>query len=139
MTLWQQLTQITSTHFQITEKGTHLLQGDGVVQIEKVSETELILTEKGKWILNDGQLIDYRSRYRWRWDNGRIHIAQWRGEEPVHLVTLRPTSPQEWHTEEAHLCGTDYYSAQLIQSKQLQIEWTIIGDKKNHHIIANYE
>ena len=134
---WKSLQAIRTTQFNIKEKGEHLLHGRGDVTIIPLSSDSFLLEESGIWELADGQQVEYRNRYRWTWDDGNcIQIAQWRGDEPVHLVTLRQNG-EEWHTDCPHLCGSDRYSA-VFYPAQLQLHWKIVGEKKDHLIFTQY-
>lgn len=146
-TCWDRLIHARRLAFtaesQSKQKGGWNGQGSGVVVAEKESESVLIFHEKGSWISDDGDQIAFTNTYRWTLDLKAYllsleHLR--RGvNHPVFLFHLAPQVDGSLKSVDVHKCKEDTYSGHLFcEPESLKFEWTIVGPKKNEHLVYYY-
>lgn len=95
--------------------------------------------ERGHYLTPRGQRIAMHNRYGWQRSEHGIVLYHLRHTEPVHLLELRPVSPQRWQTDEPHLCGADHYQAVLeVVGSGFDMQWQIRGSRKNERLAYRY-
>lgn len=144
---WNRLKIIRQFHFIARSrdpgKGGWNGQGSGNVLIHEASQTVLIFHERGTWHNKEGQEIHFNNTLRWTLDHQMRMISlehlRLGIDHPVFLFHLVPTDNQLLASVDSHLCEEDVYLATVPwDKKRIQLNWRVIGPKKNEEMEYYY-
>lgn len=86
-------------------------------------------------------ILTTRNVYLWHRDESTLllaHERQGRGAR-VPLVRLAPTAERTLTSQHPHLCHGDRYAASLqLRAASIQLDWNIVGPRKNEHLRCIY-
>ncbi len=144
MLAWQKLCQVQTLCFSAKSKSQNLTTGwnglgKGSVEVKKVDAHTLLFQEKGSWTSEDNKQFAFSNVFRWtlHTHEGAIRLEHLRFgiQNPVFLFALVPMDEHTLESLDAHLCKEDSYFGQLRCDKHfIQLNWRIIGPKKNEEI-----
>lgn len=144
---WKQLCAIRYLSFQAKSKANTETgwngAGKGEVLIKNESDKILIFNEKGSWIKEDGQEIDFTNTFRWILDlqSKMVSLEHLRfgANHPVFLFHLVPSGKNTLDSLDSHFCADDTYFGKVIfDPHSLNLQWRIIGPKKDEEISYLY-
>lgn len=144
---WKQLSGVKTLNFHAKTRSLEETgrrgKGRGEVVVVKEQENVLIFQEKGSWRGENGQQTDFTNVFRWTIDKGAGMIGlehlRFGMNHPVFLFHLIPTGKNQLASLDSHLCGGDTYLGKaLFDTQGIQLNWRIIGPKKNEEIDYYY-
>ncbi|MBY0529572.1 MAG: hypothetical protein K2P51_05215 [Rhabdochlamydiaceae bacterium] len=147
LSFWKQLSQVRALTFiaksKASEDHSSNGQGKGEVVVAKEGELTLTFTEKGNWLGSNGQMLDFHNTFRWNLDleAGMISLEHLRFgvNRPVFLFHLIPTGKTTLEALDPHLCAEDsYFGCASYDPQHIQLQWRIIGPRKNEEICYYY-
>jgi hypothetical protein len=142
--LWNQLGNITRIEFSARSDSGGIGwngKGSGFVDARKTGDNQLVFIESGTWISKDTSL-PFSNIFRWTKNTEIIQLEHLRyGEDnPVSLFSLTSMSNSCWKSQQPHYCEADIYDAEIrISGVLLEMNWTIIGPKKNETLRYVYQ
>ncbi|GAA5525175.1 hypothetical protein Maes01_01740 [Microbulbifer aestuariivivens] len=99
----------------------------------------LLFREQAKFTSSDGRELEMQNCYRWTRLPGSLRLEHLRRDEPVLLFELQPVTRHGFRSAEAHLCGADTYTAELLmRGSELELIWQIHGPRKNERLHYHY-
>lgn len=137
---WQRLgtTKELTIETGALEKRSHgvLRSGKGQVVVQKDGDATLIFHETGLWQGEDGHEVHFKNSYRWSLDLERRLISlehlRYGLKNPVFLFHLVPSGKNSLASLDSHLCANDMYLGSVVYNHHcIQLEWRVIGPKKN--------
>lgn len=144
---WERLISVKELTFHAKtrskEEGGWNGKGQGSVVVVKEKEMVMIFHEKGTWLGENNQELDFSNVFRWTLDSnaGMISLEHLRRgiNNPVFLFHLVPTGTDSLTSIDSHLCGGDTYFGQIFcDHHTLRLNWRVIGPKKNEEIDYYY-
>lgn len=145
LAFWEKLQGVTQLTFQAETKSKQgwTAKGQAEVIIEKTSSNTLIFNEKGYWQGKQEADVCFSNVLRWTLDVHDLVISLEhlrRGpRSPVFLFYLAPSGKHSLVSVDPHLCGKDTYFGHVhFDHDSLQLNWRVIGPKKNEEIDCYY-
>lgn len=144
---WQRLTTISKLTFTAQSKSPDNQgwngNGKGEVAVSKEGINTLTFVEKGSWVNQHGEEVNFSNVFRWTWDKkaGMIALEHLRRgiQQPVFLLHLVPAGDFALTSLDSHLCASDAYFGQVQFDEHLvRFNWRVIGTKKNEEIDYYY-
>jgi len=116
----------------------------GSVCVKKENDRTLLFTEKGRWVNQKIQSLDFRKILRWSiyYSNGLISLEHlhYGPARPVFLFHLAPIGSNRLQSIDSHLCLNDCYFGRIEFAKQhIQFLWRILGPRKNEILYHVYK
>jgi len=141
---WEKLLKVQNLCFSAKSKSVSLSTGwnglgKGAVEVKRENDHTLLFHERGSWVSEDNKQFEFSNVFRWsrRLTDGVINLEHLRfgAQNPVFLFSLVPMDGNTLESMEAHACNEDSYFGQLRCDKHfIQLNWRIIGPKKNEEI-----
>ncbi len=136
---WECLKQVQHVAIQTQSAG----QAFGSVVVEREKEGTLLFTEKGQWVHEGAQGIDFSKTLRWSIDHssGMISLEHlhYGRDRPVFLFHLSPIGPKKLQSIDSHLCSSDCYFGRIeFDEKRIRFLWRILGPRKNEVLYHTY-
>jgi hypothetical protein len=136
---WQRLEKVSQVSIQTQSAG----QAFGNVCVQKEKEGVLLFTEKGQWVHQTPQELDFSKTLRWSVDYSAGMIAlehlHYGSNRPVFLFHLAPIGPKSLQSIDSHLCLKDCYFGRIeFNEKQIRFHWRILGPRKNEILYHTY-
>jgi hypothetical protein len=138
ISFWAQLEKLTRLTF-IAKNG----KGTGSLLIKKAGDNILITKESGSWKDEKGSTTNFIGSFRWTLSHKEDLISlehmRYGENHPVFLFYLIPLDENTLISVESHLCNKDSYSGKVyFDSKGINLNWSVIGPKKNEEIRYYY-
>jgi len=141
--LWRKLPEIQNLSLSakskaITFTGWNGL-GKGTVQVKQVDEGTIHFHEQGQWITQQEKEMSFSNIFCWRLlkNPGVITLEHLRfgPNHPVFLFTLIPQEENTLESQQPHICKEDSYFGKVrCDDHFIQLNWRVIGPKKNEEI-----
>ncbi len=147
LAFWEKLSGVTQLTFNAKTKSKEERgwngKGKGEVSVVKEGSNTLIFHEKGVWHGEQDTEVSFSNIFRWILDRcaGVISLEHLRRgpEHPVFLFHLALSGKHSLSSVDSHLCGGDTYFGQIhFDRYSLQLNWRVIGPKKNEEIDYHY-
>ncbi|MEZ6963626.1 MULTISPECIES: DUF6314 family protein [unclassified Aeromonas] len=140
--LWRQLPQIGAFAFEANNGVGSATdwngRGEGEVLVTD-HHGGWLFVETGRYTTPHGRVLAMHNRFWWQRTEQGVRLSHLRHEKPVELFELRPGEDGRWFTAEPHLCGQDYYRAELTPTDNgFLLTWQIIGPRKNEGLSYRY-
>ena len=147
LAFWMRLSNVRRLKFYSKSK-TNLESGcngigKGEVVVIGESDSALLFQEKGSWKGENGQEMAFSNSFRWTLDRvaGMIYLEHLRygANYPVFLFHLIPSGKNSLESLDSHLCEKDAYFGRVTHDKErVELQWRIIGPKKDEEITYCY-
>ena len=140
---WEKMAQVISLTYSAKSKSSNMPVwnglGKGNVEVQRTHENVLIYNEKGVWISEEKHQLDFKNVFRWTLHpiQGVISLEHLRygPQHPVYLFDLVPSGINTMESVDAHVCHDDsYFGKMRCDQHYLQLNWRVIGPKKNEEI-----
>ncbi len=143
LTFWERLHAIQSFSLSAKSKAFTLTGwnglGKGNVDSKVVNDDTLIFHEQGKWINREQNNMEFRNTYKWNLHKSQNLISlehlRFGIQNPVFLFKLRPIDEFTLESIDPHHCKDDAYFGKVrCDSHYIQLNWRVIGPRKNEEI-----
>lgn len=136
---WQRLEKVHLVSIQTQSAG----QAYGHVLVKKEKSEKLLFIEKGQWVHQANQEIDFSKTLRWTIDYSAGVIAlehlHYGADRPVFLFHLAPTGSKSLQSIDSHVCLNDCYFGRIeFNDSHIRFLWRIIGPRKNEVLYHIY-
>jgi hypothetical protein len=136
---WKRLQAVQQVTIQTQSAG----QAFGKVHVKKENERTLLFTEKGHWLQQTPQELEFNKMLRWTIDYSTGMIAlehlHYGSRSPVFLFHLAPIGPNRLQSIDSHLCLNDCYFGRIeFNDQQIRFLWRILGPRKNEILYHTY-
>ncbi|NGX60000.1 MAG: hypothetical protein KR126chlam3_01161 [Chlamydiae bacterium] len=145
---WKQLSAVNKLEFtsqcRKIPPSFESRKGIGEVKIQDKGEDEITFFEKGKWQgIHSKSEVAFTNVFRWRLNpkTGLISLDHLRlgTNRPVFLFTLSLVDGNLFKTLQPHECKEDtYFGSVLFDKHYIQLNWRIVGPKKNELLSVVY-
>ena len=136
---WKRLQRVHALSIQTQSSG----QAFGNVCVKKENNETLLFTEKGQWVHQTCQDLDFSKVLRWSIDYSAGMIAlehlHYGSNRPVFLFHLAPIGPKSLQSIDSHLCLNDCYFGRIdFNERHIRFLWRILGPRKNEILYHIY-
>lgn len=115
--------------------------GEGRLEITQGNDCVRFFESGTFTVVGGSRSVPIRNVYRWELYHDHIGLFHERRgvEAAVALFDLIPVSEDSLVSAEAHQCAADAYSARLVLTPGgLDLEWRILGPRKDERILYHY-
>lgn len=142
-TFWERLRSVQSFSLSAKSKAFTITGwnglGKGSVDVKVGLNDTLIFQEQGRWITREQNDLEFKNVYRWtlhKYQNV-ISLEHLRlgVQNPVFLFKLKPVDEFTLESVDPHHCKEDAYFGKVrCDNHYIQLNWRVIGPRKNEEI-----